>query len=391
MSESEDDEPARLQNVEPSSEPEAPVYVTRPELPPLEDFLPYLEQIWATKVLSNNGPFHQQLEQELQQRWDVPYVSLFSNGTLALVTALQALPLEGEVITTPFTFAATAHAISWNRLTPVFADIDPVTLNLDPGSAQEMISDKTAAILPVHTYGRPADVEGFAKLGQAHDLPVIYDAAHCFDVDYRGVSVLSWGDLSAVSFHATKVFNTFEGGALISHSPEMKRRIDQLKNFGFVDEATIVAAGINGKMSEFNAALGLVQLERIDHDLASRRSIDAHYRKGLADVKGIVCHSYDLNQTANYGYFPIRVTDEYPLSRDDLYYALAKSGVHARRYFYPLLTDTEPYRAMELSSSGTPMAQSVAEQIICLPIYASISTASISRTIDVLRTCRRIH
>ena len=284
-----------------------PIYVTQPTLPPLEDFLPYLEQIWNSKILTNGGPFHQQLEQALCAYLDVKHLALFTNGTIALVTALQSLRITGEVITTPYSFVATAHSLLWNGIKPVFVDIDPKTLNLDPTKIEAAITPSTTAILPVHVYGHPCDVQAIQKVADRYNLKVIYDAAHAFGVRDEGGSILRHGDLSVLSFHATKVFNTFEGGAIVCPDAKTKLRIDQLKNFGFVDEVTVIAPGINGKMSEFNAAFGLLQLKGIDVALQKRKAIDARYRDRLAGAKGIRCLEDAGESVANYAYFPILV------------------------------------------------------------------------------------
>ena len=303
-----------------------PIYVTQPVIPPLEEFIPYLQAIWDNKILTNGGPFHQQLEQALCDYLGVNHLALFTNGTLALVTALQALRITGEVITTPYSFVATAHALLWNGIKPVFADINPNTLNLDPDKIEAAITPQTTAIMPVHCYGHPCDVERIQAIADTYNLKVIYDAAHAFGVRNQGGSILNHGDLSVLSFHATIVFNTFEGGAFICPDAKTKQRIDHLKNFGFVDEVTVVAPGINGKMSELNAALGLLQLKGIDAVLQKRKAIDAHYRQSLAGVKGIHCLADAGEQVANYSYFPILVQPDYPLSRDALYQKLKDHG-----------------------------------------------------------------
>ena len=295
------------------------IYVTQPYLPPLEEFIPYLEQIWANKVLTNGGPFHQQLEQALCRYLGVPHISLFSNGTLALITALQALRIKGEVITTPYSFVATAHALLWQNCTPVFVDIEPHTLNLDPAKIEAAITPQTTAILPVHCYGNPCDTAAIQKIADNYNLRVIYDAAHAFGVQDAGGSILRHGDLSVLSFHATKVFNTFEGGAIICHDAKTKQRIDHLKNFGFVDEVTVVAPGINGKMSEINAAFGLLQLKHIDQALAQRQHIAQRYNQQLKNIKGISIPAALLEQSTNNSYYPILVDSDYPISRDALY------------------------------------------------------------------------
>ena len=361
-----------------STQNKKPVYVTQPLLPDLQDFLPYLETIWENKILTNGGPFHQQLEQALCDYLGVKYISLFANGTLALMTALQALRINGEVITTPYSFVATAHSLLWNSIKPVFVDIDPDSLNLDPAKIEAAITPQTTAIMPVHCYGRPCDVAAIEKIADNYNLKVIYDAAHAFGVRHQGGSVLNHGDLSVLSFHATKVFNTFEGGAIISPDAKTKQRIDHLKNFGFVDEVTVVAPGINGKMSEINAAFGLLQLKNIDAALAQRKEIDARYRRNLAPVHGIDCLQPALDATTNHAYFPILVRPEFPLSRDALFAILRENNIYARRYFYPLISDFPMYRGMPSAApANLPVARRAAEQVICLPLYPTLETAQI--------------
>ena len=350
-----------------------PIYVTQPYLPPLEEFIPYLQQIWDKKILTNSGPFHQQLEQSLCDYLGVKHIALFANGTLALVTALQALRVAGEVITTPYSFVATSHSLLWNGIKPVFVDIDPQTLNLDPTKIESAITPETTAILPVHCYGQPCDVSAIQKIADTYNLKVIYDAAHAFGAQDAGGSILRHGNLSVLSFHATKVFNTFEGGAIICPDAKTKERIDHLKNFGFADETTVVAPGINGKMSEFNAALGLLQLKYIDHALAQRKVIDTAYRERLRGVKGIRCLSHSVGTIANYAYFPIFVEADYPLSRDALHQALKDNGIHPRRYFYPLISEFSMYRGLlSAQPSGLSVARAAAQQVICLPIYPDL-------------------
>ena len=362
-----------------------PIYVTQPLLPPLEDFIPYLQQIWDSKKLTNGGPFHQQLEQELCEYLGVKYISLFSNGTLALMTAMQSLRITGEVITTPYSFVATAHSLLWNGIKPVFVDIDPITFNLDPSRIEAAITPQTTAIMPVHCYGHPCDVKGIQKMADNYGLKVIYDAAHAFGVQCPDGSILNHGDLSVLSFHATKVFNTFEGGAIVCHDAKTKQRIDHLKNFGFVDEVTVVAAGINGKMSEVNAAFGLLQLKSIDQALQSRKVIDTRYRNGLSEIKGIHCLSESGEKVANYSYFPILVGSNYPLSRDELYQKLRDRSIYARRYFYPLISDFPMYRKMPSSAhTNLPVAKRVAEQVICLPIYPDLRNEQIDLIIRII-------
>ena len=362
-----------------------PIYVTQPSLPPLEEFLPYLQQIWNSKVLTNDGPFHQQLEQALCGFLGVKYLSLFTNGTIGLITALQALRITGEVITTPYSFVATAHSLLWNGIKPVFVDIDPVTLNLDPDRIEEALTPRTTAIMPVHCYGHPCDVVRIQKIADTYGLKVIYDAAHAFGVQLHSGSVLNYGDLSVLSFHATKVFNTFEGGAIVCPDAKTKQRIDHLKNFGFVDEVTVVAPGINGKMSEFNAALGLLQLKGIDQDLQKRKAIHARYRDEFAGVKGIHCLPDAGEKIANYGYFPILVRPECPMSRDEIYRKMRDNGIYARRYFYPLISDFPMYRDLpSAAQSNLPVARKAASEVICLPIYPALGSAAVDKIVTLV-------
>ena len=353
-------------------------YVTQPLLPPLEEFLPYLEQIWQNKWLTNGGPFHQQLEQALCDYLGVKHLALFANGTLALVTALQALRITGEVITTPYSFVATAHSLLWNGIKPVFVDIDPVTLNMDPDRIEAAITPQTTAIMPVHCYGNPCDVDRIQKIADTYGLKVIYDAAHAFGVRSQGSSVLNHGDLSILSFHATKVFNTFEGGAIIARNAKMKQRIDHLKNFGFVDEVTVIAPGINGKMSEVNAAFGMLQLKHIDEALAKRREVDAKYRFALADIPGIECLPESSQHESNSAYFPILVKPTYPMTRDELFQKLRDSNIFARRYFFPLISEFPMYRGLPSAApANLPVATRAANEIICLPIYPDLHSEQI--------------
>ena len=360
------------------------IYVTQPTLPPLEEFIPYLEQIWENKILTNGGTFHQQLEQALCDYLGVKHLALFTNGTIALITALQALRITGEVITTPYSFVATAHSLLWNGIKPVFVDIDPVSLNLDPAKIEAAITPQTTAIMPVHCYGYPCDVKRIQAIADNYNLKVIYDAAHAFGVKNQDGGILNHGDLSVLSFHATKVFNTFEGGAIICPDEKTKRRIDHLKNFGFVDEVTVVAAGINGKMSEINAAFGLLQLKGIDEALAKRQAINAHYREGLKDIAGIRCADSG-SYVANYAYFPIFVEK----NRDALYETLKENGIFGRRYFYPLISDFTMYRSLPSASpSNLPVARNVAQEVICLPIYPELSPDSQDKIIGIIRDFR---
>lgn len=362
------------------------LYVTQPHLPPLEEFLPYLEEIWERRILTNGGPFHQQLEKALCEYLGVEHIALFANGTLALVTALQSLRITGEVITTPYSFVATAHSLLWNGIKPVFVDIDPHSLNLDPRQIEAAITPQTTAILPVHCYGRPCDVEAIQRIADNYNLKVIYDAAHAFGVEDAGGSVLRHGDLAILSFHATKVFNTFEGGAIVCPDAKTKQRIDHLKNFGFVDEVTVVAPGINGKMSEINAAFGMLQLKHVDTAIARRRQLVSQYREQLADVPGLRCLPGGGETRSNHAYFPILVDDAYPLSRDALYERLREHGIHARRYFYPLISDFPMYRGLPSAQRGNlPVAAGISERVLCLPIYPDLADEQQQRVIDVLR------
>lgn len=361
------------------------IYVTQPYMPPLGEFLPYLEQIWESKWLTNGGPFHQELEAKLAEYLGVEHLALFTNATIALVTALQALRITGEVITTPFSFVATAHSLLWNGIKPLFVDINPETFNLDPEKIEAAITPHTTAILPVHVYGKPCDVEKIQKIADTYGLKVIYDAAHAFGVNYKGESLLKHGDLSILSFHATKVFNTFEGGAIICPDAKTKKRIDDLKNFGFADEVTVVAPGINGKMNEVQAAFGLLQLKHVDKALDRRREIDAHYREQLSSFSGITCPPLPVETTYNYAYFPIMVEKEYLLSRDGLYEKLRQHGIYARRYFYPLISEFPMYRGLvSASADNLPVAKSISNKILCLPIFPALEQQSITKIVDII-------
>lgn len=366
--------------------PDKPIFVTQPYLPPLEELIPYLEQIWANKVLTNGGPFHQELERALCSYLSVDHLALFANGTLALVTALQALRITGEVITTPYSFVATAHSLLWNGIKPVFADIDPETLNLDPARIEEAITSQTTAILPVHVYGRPCDTDGIQKIADTYGLRVIYDAAHAFGVNCHCGSILKHGDLSILSFHATKVFNTFEGGAIICPDAKTKQRIDYLKNFGFAGETTVVAPGINGKMNELQAALGLAQLKHVDEAISLRGEIDRAYRAGLADVPGITIPKPTTSVRPNFSYFPILIEPEYRCSRDQLYERLRDHNIFGRRYFYPLITDFPMYRGLPSAArSNLPVAATVADKVICLPIFPSLEPEAQTEILAIIR------
>jgi dTDP-4-amino-4,6-dideoxygalactose transaminase len=361
------------------------IYVTSPFLPPLDEFFPYLEKIWGSKILTNCGPFHEQLEQALCDHLGVKHISLFTNGTLALVTALQSLRISGEVITTPYSYVATSHSLLWNGIKPVFVDIDPKTLNIDPEQIEAAITTHTTAIMPVHCYGHPCNIDAIQKIADTYNLKVIYDAAHAFGVQCHCGSVLNHGDLSVLSFHATKVFNTFEGGAIVCPDIKTKIRIDQLKNFGHAGEVNVVAPGINGKMSEFNAALGLLQLKYIEDAIARRQIIDAAYRERLLGVKGIHCLGDSGEKVANYAYFPILVNSDYPMSRDDLYQAMKDRGVHPRRYFYPLISEFPMYRGLPSGHrENLPHATEAARKVLCLPIYPDLTLDVVNEICDFI-------
>ena len=362
------------------------IYVTQPYLPPLEEFIPYLEEIWESKTLTNCGPFHQRLEQALCEYLGVEHIALFANGTLALVTALQALRITGEVITTPYSFVATAHALLWNGIKPVFVDIDPVTLNLDPAQIESAITPQTTAIMPVHCYGHPCAVDDIQRIADTYNLKVIYDAAHAFGVRDAGGSILRHGDLSALSFHATKVFNTFEGGAIVCPDAKMKQRIDYLKNFGHAGEVTVVAPGINGKMSEINAAFGLLQLQHVDRALAARREIDALYRELLTDVPGVRCLTGVGESVANFAYFPVLIEPGPASNREAVNARLRSNGIFARRYFYPLISDFPMYRGLPSATRDRlPVAATATERVLCLPIYPALDKADVVRIVELIR------
>jgi dTDP-4-amino-4,6-dideoxygalactose transaminase len=365
------------------------IFVTQPLMPPLEEFIPYLEQIWETKWLTNGGPFHQELEKKLADYLGIEHLALFANGTLALVTALQSLRITGEVITTPFSFVATAHSLLWNGIKPVFVDIHPKTFNLDPEKIEAAVTPHTTAILPVHVYGYPCDVERIQKIADTYGLKVIYDAAHAFGVNYKGQSLLKHGDLSILSFHATKVFNTFEGGAIICPDAKTKNRIDDLKNFGYAGEVTVVATGINAKMNEVQAAFGLLQLKYVDKAIEMRREIDAQYRTQLLSVRGITCPPLPADTIYNYSYFPILIEKEYPLLRDELNDELRQNGIYPRRYFYPLISEFPMYRSLPSAApSNLPFARKAADQVLCLPIYPELDNEVITKIVSIIKDRR---
>lgn len=361
-----------------------PITVTSPLLPDLDEFIPYLKQIWDSKWITNNGDFHQQLEQALCEYLGVDYISVFTNGTLPLITAFQALNMrKGEVITTPYSFVATTHAIWWNGLTPVFVDVDPITGNIDSDKIEAAITENTVAIMPVHVYGNPCDTAKIDALAKNYNLKVIYDAAHAFGVKVDGKSILQQGDMSTLSFHATKVFNTIEGGALICHSAEMKQQIDYLKNFGFEDEVTVMAPGINSKMDEIRAAYGLLNLRQVDRAIAHRKQVAQNYRAGLKNIKGITCMHEIEGVSHNYSYFPIFVNEqEYGMSRDALYEKMKAANVLGRRYFYPLISTFSPYSSLPSSNiANLPIANNLANAVICLPMHAELTDEDVKRVI----------
>lgn len=359
-----------------------PVFVTRPHIPPLEEFLPYLKEIWHSQTLTNGGSFHQQLENALCQYLGVRHVSLFNNGTIALMVAINALQLTGEVITTPYSFIATAHSLLWNNIKPVFVDIHPETLNIDPAKIESAITSQTTAIMPVHCYGHPCNVKAIEEIANKHGLRIIYDAAHAFGVQYENESILNHGDLSVLSFHATKVFNTFEGGAIVCHDAETKSRIDLLKNFGIVNEIQVTATGLNGKLNEVSAAFGLLQLRHVDQALADRQKIDAVYRMQLKNVTGIRCLNLSPEEKSNYAYFPILVEPAYPINRDELYQRLQSQNIYPRRYFYPLISDFEMYRHLPSADrKNLPVATEAANRVLCLPIYPGLDISTVENIV----------
>lgn len=365
-----------------------PIYVTQPSMPPLEEFTVLLKEIWDNKILTNNGPFHQQFEKALGEYLGVKHISVFSNGTLALITALQALRITGEVITTPFSFVATTHSLWWNNIKPVFADIEPEYFNLDPEKVEAAITPQTTAIMPVHVYGNPCRVEKLQQIADTYGLKLIYDAAHAFGVKINGQSVLNFGDLSILSFHATKTFNTIEGGAIVSPDEKTKKRIDYLKNFGFAGETTVIEPGINAKMNELQAAYGLLQLKHVSGYIQQRREIAGLYRKLLSGIPGI----HFLNDMENvehaYPYFPIMVdANEYGKTRDELYESLKKQNVFGRRYFYPLISHFPTYKGLPSAKpENLPVAEKIAEQVICLPIYPNLKDLEVKEIIETIKT-----
>ena len=365
------------------------IAVTSPLLPDLKEFEKMLEDIWQRKWLTNNGHYHQELEKALSHYFGVPYLSLFTNGTLPLITALQAMKITGEVITTPYSFVATTHSIWWNNLKPVFVDVEEETGNIDPEKIEAAITPQTTAIMPVHVYGTPCNTKRIQEIADIYGLKVIYDAAHAFGVTVNGKSILEEGDMSTLSFHATKVYNTVEGGALVCHDEATKKRIDYLKNFGFAGETTVVAPGINSKMDEIRAAYGLLNLQQVDEAISKRKHVAELYRETLKNVPGIRFLNDIEGVKHNYSYFPIFITEkDFGMSRDALYEKLKENNILGRRYFYPLISNFPVYRGLESASpENLPIATKLAEQVLCLPMYADLSDSDIERILTVV--CER--
>ena len=362
------------------------ITVTSPLLPDLDEFNELLKEIWKRKWITNNGYYHQELEEALRTYLKVPYISLFTNGTLPLITALQALRITGEVITTPYSFVATTHSLWWNGIKPVFVDVNPETGNLDPDKIESAITPRTTAIMPVHVYGNPCDTGRIKEIADKYGLKVIYDAAHAFGVEVNGESILTAGDMSTLSFHATKVYNTVEGGALIMHDEATKKRIDYLKNFGFAGETTVVAPGINSKMDEIRAGYGLLNLKQVDAAIEARHQVAIKYREALQNVKGIRFMKDIPHVRHNYAYFPIFIdAEEYGMTRDELYFKMKEQNVLGRRYFYPLISEFSTYRGLESAGmENLAVAKKMAEQVICLPIHHGLQTEEINRIIDII-------
>lgn len=363
------------------------IYVTRPSLPPLNRFVEKLEDIWESRWLTNNGKFHQEFEKALSKYLSVQYCSLVSNGTLGLILALQALRITGEVITTPYSFVATTHALHWNGIKPVFCDIEEQSLGIDPSKIEALITPKTTAILPVHVYGYPCDINAISQIADTYGLKVIYDAAHAFGVTVDGTPIVQNGDMSILSFHATKVFNTIEGGAIIVNDEKMKTRIDFLKNFGFANETTVVAPGINAKMNELQAAFGILQLEYIEKAVQNNNDITEHYRNNLSGLDGIYCFRDFDGVKHNYSYFPILIdARKYGLDRDKLYERFQQNNIFVRRYFYPLISNFPTYRSLPSASpENLPVAEKISRQILCLPIYEGLALRDVDRVCEIIK------
>ena len=359
------------------------ITVTSPLLPDLDEFNALLKEIWASKWITNNGSFHKQLEKELAAYLKVPYISLFTNGTLPLITALQALRITGEVITTPYSFVATTHSLWWNGIKPVFVDIDPATGNMDPDKIEAAITPKTTAIMPVHVYGKPCNTKRIKEIADTYGLKVIYDAAHAFGVEVNGESILNAGDMSTLSFHATKVYNTVEGGALVMHDAETKKRIDYLKNFGFANEVTVVGPGINSKMDEIRSAYGLLNLRQVDAAIEARHKVAIKYREALRGVEGITFFDDMPGVKHNYSYFPIFVdAEKYGMTRDELYFKMKEQNVLGRRYFYPLISEFSPYSSLpSAAKENLPVANLAADSVVCLPMHQNLDEEDVERII----------
>ena len=363
------------------------ITVTSPLLPDLDEFNALLKEIWDSKWITNNGCFHKQLESELASYLKVPYVSLFTNGTLPLITALQALRITGEVITTPYSFVATTHSLWWNGIKPVFVDVDPDTCNLDPSKIEAAITPKTTAIMPVHCYGKPCDTKAIQEVADKYGLKVIYDAAHAFGVEVNGESVLNAGDMSTLSFHATKVYNTIEGGARVMQDEQTKKRIDYLKNFGFANETTVVAPGINSKMDEVRAAYGILNLRQVDSAIEARRNVAKRYREALRDVLGITFFEDMQGVRHNYSYFPVFVdAEKFGRTRDQLYFDMKAANVLGRRYFYPLISDFSTYRGLPSATrENLPVAYHLADTVLCLPMHHALNDEEIERILNCIK------
>lgn len=363
-----------------------PLNVTSPLLPNLDEFSQMLKVIWESKWITNNGYFHQQLEEALCAYLKVPYISLFTNGTLPLLTALQALRVSGEVITTPYSFVATTHSIWWNGLRPVFVDIDPSNCGMDPDRIEAAITPRTTAIMPVHCYGKPCDIVRIQQIADKYGLKVIYDAAHCFGVEVNGKSILEYGDISTLSFHATKVYNTVEGGAMVVHDAATKQRIDYLKNFGFESETEVIAPGINSKLDEVRAIYGLLNLRQVDQAIEARHRVAIRYREALRSVHGIRYFDDMPGVRHNYSYFPIFVeASSYGMSRDELFNKLRQHNIISRRYFYPLISTFSTYRGLpSATSENLPNATRIANEVICLPIHHELSNEDVDKVIEVI-------
>ena len=355
------------------------ITVTSPLLPVLGEFTDMIKDIWAKKWITNNGEYHRRLEGALAEYLKVPYVSLFTNGTLPLITALQALRITGEVITSPYSFVATTHSLWWNGIKPVFVDIDPATGNIAPDKIEAAITPKTTAIMPVHVYGKPCDTERIQAIADKYGLKVIYDAAHAFGVEVNGQSILRAGDMSTLSFHATKVYNTIEGGALVMHDAKMKQRIDYLKNFGFAGETEVVAPGINSKMDEVRAAYGLLNLQQVDAAIEARHQVAIRYREALCEVKGITFFEDMPGVRHNYSYFPIFIdAEKFGMTRDELYFKMRDANVFGRRYFYPLISEFTTYRGLpSAAKENLPVAHRMADTVICLPMHHALTDDNI--------------